>query len=329
MSKTFEKNKNIRWGIIGCGNVTEVKSGPAYQNVSGFELAGVMRRDAQKCADYAQRHGIEKHYTDADELINDPEIDAIYIATPPDSHALYGLKVAAAGKPCCIEKPMATSYEESLMLYNAFTKKDIPLFVAYYRRSLPRFTQIKKWIDDNEIGKIRHVSWHLSKTASEQDLSGDYNWRTDIRVAKGGYFDDLASHGIDLFEYLLGDIAKVSGFTINQQDLYTAKDAIVASWIHESGITGSGSWNFGCATREDVVQIIGSEGKIEFSIFEENPIALTNANGKREQFINHPDSVQFYHVQNMREHLLGNVTHPSTGKTALHTSWVLEQILKS
>ncbi|WP_418264326.1 Gfo/Idh/MocA family protein [Flavobacterium faecale] len=327
MEVTLATTSKTRWGIIGCGNVTEVKSGPAFQKVVGFELKAVMRRDIEKCADYAKRHGVQKYYSDADALINDPEVDAIYIATPPDSHKYYALKVALAGKPCCIEKPMAPSYEDSLFIYNAFAEREIPLFVSYYRRSLPRFVQIKKWIDENEIGIVRHVSWHLSKTTSPEDTSGVYNWRTDEMVARGGYFDDLASHGIDLFEYLLGDIEKVSGFNTNQQGLYTAKDAIVASWIHESGITGTGSWNFGCADREDIVQIRGSKGKIEFAIFEENPIVLVNDKGKTEQFINHPENVQFFHVQNMREHLLGNTIHPSTGKSGLHTSWVLERIL--
>ncbi len=70
-----------------------------------------MRRDAIKCSDYAQRHGVSKHYTNGDSLINDPEIDAIYIATPTDYYKEYALKVALAGKPCCIEKPMPSSYE--------------------------------------------------------------------------------------------------------------------------------------------------------------------------------------------------------------------------
>ena len=327
MEPINQTSNTIRWGIIGCGNVTELKSGPAYQKVAGFELRAVMRRDAQKCADYAQRHQVPKSYTDAQALINDPEIDAIYIATPPDSHKLYGLMVAQAGKPCCIEKPLAPTYQDCLEIHEAFEQKNIPLFVAYYRRSLPRFEQIKKWIDDEEIGTIRHLNWYLSKTTSPTDLSDDYNWRTDAQIAQGGYFDDLASHGIDLFEHLLGDIQQASGHSINQQGLYTAKDAIVASWVHQSGVTGTGSWNFGTATREDEVQIIGSKGKIEFSVFEEKPILLTNQKGTTEQFINHPEHVQFYHVQNIREHLNGNKTHPSTGKSGVHTSWVLDKIL--
>lgn len=321
------ESKNIRWGIIGCGNVTEVKSGPAYQKTKGFELAAVMRRDAQKSDDYARRHGVSKSYSDADNLINDPEIDAIYIATPPDSHKYYGLKVAEAGKPCCIEKPMAPNYADSLEIYNAFKDKGIPLFVAYYRRSLPRFNQVKKWIEDGEIGELRFVSWQLYRPASGVDLSKEYNWRTDSEIAKGGYFDDLASHGLDLFVHLLGEIKEVAGFSSNQQGLYASKDAIVASWIHESGVTGTASWNFGSYEYEDCVEIIGSEGKITFPIFDEKPIALETKQSKTELFIKHPEHVQLHHVENIQEHFLGNIEHPSMGESGLHTSWVMDKIM--
>ena len=135
---TNSSEKTIRWGILGCGNVTEVKSGPAYQKTEGFIIQAVMRRDGDKAADYANRHGINNYYTEADELINDPEIDAVYIATPPDTHKYYGLKVAQAGKICCIEKPLAPNYKDCMAIQKAFMDKGIPLFVAYYRRSLPR-----------------------------------------------------------------------------------------------------------------------------------------------------------------------------------------------
>jgi 1,5-anhydro-D-fructose reductase (1,5-anhydro-D-mannitol-forming) len=322
-----EPTKVIRWGILGCGNVTELKSGPAYQKTDGFEVVAVMRRDVVKAADYAKRHGISKYYTNADDLINDPEIDAIYIATPPDVHKFYGLKVAAAGKICCIEKPVAPNYQDSLAIYTAFQEKNIPLFVAYYRRTLPRFEQVKTWLDTGCIGEIRHISWHLSKSANIKDLSGEYNWRTDAAIATGGYFDDLASHGLDLFTHLLGNIKEVSGVSLNQQGLYSAKDAAAACWLHESGITGSGSWNFGCFEREDKVDIYGSKGKITFSVFENDPIVLSNAQGKTELFIEHPENIQLYHVQQMREDLLGNSKHPSTGLTGAHTSWVMDQIM--
>lgn len=320
-------DKIYKWGIIGCGRVTELKSGPAYQKVAGFKLYAVMRRNIEKAKDYALRHGVHKFYDNADDLINNPEIDAIYIATPPDTHGYYALKVAAAGKICCIEKPMAPTYEECVQINKVFEEKKLPLFVAYYRRSLPRFNQIKSWIETDTIGQIRHVNWHLTKPANAIDLSKKYNWRTDAKIAYGGYFDDLASHGMDLFVYLLGPIEKANGIAINQQNLYSAMDAVSGHWLHKSGVIGSGSWNFGTEKREDHVEIYGNRGKISFSVFDEQPLILEQDGIKKSVTIEHPENIQLCHVQNMKDHLSKKSIHPSTGVTAVETSWVLDSIL--
>ena len=321
-------SKIINWGIIGCGNVTEVKSGPAYKLTNGFNINAVMRRDVDKLQDYAKRHHIENTYTDADALINDDTIDAIYIATPPDSHKHYALKVANAGKICCIEKPLSPSYTDSLDVFNAFNTKNIPLFVAYYRRSLPRFLKIKEWLDEKLIGDVRHINWHLCKPASEVDLSKQYNWRTDAEIANGGYFDDLASHGLDLFSQFFGNVKEASGVSTNQQQLYTAKDAIVGNWLYENGITGTGNWNFGSDKHEDIVTIYGSKGTIQFAVFHENPLILQSDSKNKELFIENPKHIQIHHVENMKKDLFDkSFTHPSTGKTALHTSWIMDKIL--
>jgi predicted dehydrogenase len=322
------KNINkVRWGIIGCGSVTEMKSGPAYQNTDGFEVVAVMRRDKEKAADYAKRHKVPKFYFDAEDLIADDEVDAVYIATPPDSHKFYALKVAEAGKPCVVEKPMAPNYRDSLEIQKAFNTKSLPLFIAYYRRSLPRFLQIKQWLDDDAIGEVRHIRWHLSKPPNELDLSGAPNWRTEAKIAPGGYFDDLASHGLDLFVFLLGEIEEANGIATNQMGLYSAKDAVLGQWIHKNGITGSGSWNFGSHQREDKVEIYGSLGKIIFSIFDEAPIILRNDQGEQKLEIENPKHIQKYHVANIKKHLMGDGIHPSLGKSGLHTSWVMDRIL--
>ncbi|MEL0456251.1 Gfo/Idh/MocA family oxidoreductase [Flavobacteriaceae bacterium SZ-1-7] len=323
----MENKKNINWGIIGCGNVTEVKSGPPYQLTEGFALYAVMRRDEVKLKDYAKRHNVKTFYTNADDLINDKNVDAVYVATPPDSHKTFALKVAAAGKPCCIEKPLSSNYLDSLEIYNAFKEKNLSLFVAYYRRSLPRFLKVKEWLDNNFIGEIRHISSHLSKPASETDLSKDYNWRTDSEIAPAGYFDDLASHSLDLFAYLLGNFKDVKGISLNQQNLYSAKDAITAVWLHDCGITGSGVWNFGCNEHVDETIIYGSKGTIQFSVFHENPIIIKSVSKTEELFIENPKHIQTPHVENMRNHLIDGIPHPSTGETALHTSWVMDKIL--
>lgn len=317
------------WGFIGCGAVTEVKSGPAYQNTKDFEVVAVMRRNLVAAEDYAKRHGIARFYGDANELINDPNVDAVYIATPPDTHCKYALMVAKAGKICCIEKPLAPSYAESKQIVSAFDEAKVPLFVAYYRRSLPRFTKLKSLLEAGVIGDLRHIDWHLTKAPSAVDLSRVYNWRTDATIAKGGYFDDLASHGLDLFAFLLGDFEHVRGICTNQMGLYSAYDAISACWSHRSGVLGTGYWNFGAKERRDRVTVLGSEGTIEFSVFDEEPLKVVTHSGTETFVIDNPVAIQSHHTERMRAELAGESKHPSTGWSAMHTSWVMDQILRA
>ncbi len=317
----------IRWGMIGCGDVTERKSAPAYQQTPGFELSAVMARSLSKAQNYANRHGISRVFDDAYALINDPNINAIYIATPPDSHLDYALAVAAAGKPCCVEKPMAVTYSQALQMQRAFEAAQVPLFVAYYRRCLPGFIGIKGWLEQGLIGSIRHVDWQYHRTPSELDRSGQYNWRTDASIAPGGYFDDLASHGLNALTFLLGPIAKAQGIATNQQALYSAKDAVVANLLFESGCTGNGCWNFAANHYQDSVTIYGEKGQIQFGIFSDKDAILTS--DERQQFcaMPKPEPIQGHFVQAMADHLAGRVDHPSLADSAAHTNWVMEQIL--
>ena len=316
----------LAWGIIGCGNVTERKSGPAFNKVAGSRLVAVMRRNAALAQSYAERHGVSRWYDDADALINDPEVNAVYIATPPDSHHLYALKVAAAGKICCVEKPMAPSHRECLEMTAAFEAAGLPLFVSYYRRSLPRFAQVKQWLDSGEIGAVRHVHWSFARAPNAADTAQTANWRTDPAVAAGGYFEDLASHGLDLMLHLLGDIRTANGISTNQQGLYAAADAVTGTWQFASGATGSGYWNFGAAQALDAVVIHGGQGEIHFSVFGEQPVELRNVAGTQSRDIDHPENIQLFHIDNMQKHMDGLLTHPSMGHTAQRTTWVMEQI---
>ncbi len=322
-----ENHTPLTWGILGCGNVTERKSGPAFNKVAGSRLVAVMRRNAALAQSYAERHGVPRWYTDADALINDPQVNAVYIATPPDSHHAYALKVAAAGKVCCVEKPMALNHRECQEMTAAFKAAGQPLFVAYYRRSLPRFAQIQQWLNAGAIGAVRHIHWSFARAPSAADQAQTPNWRTNPNVAGGGYFEDLASHGLDLMLHLLGDITTAHGIARNQQDLYAAADAVTGVWQFASGATGSGYWNFGAAQALDEVAIHGSTGEIRFSVFGEQPVQLRNAEGPQSHAIAHPENIQFCHIENMQKHMDGHSQHPSTGHTAQRTTWVMEQIL--
>ncbi|MDD0977489.1 Gfo/Idh/MocA family protein [Pseudomonas fontis] len=316
----------IRWGMIGCGSVTERKSGPAFYKAPGSALVAVMGRRADAVEDYARRHGIARTYTDAAQLIADPQVDAVYIATPPDSHHHYSLLVAAAGKHCCVEKPMSLSTASSLAMQQAFAQAGRHLFVSYYRRSLPRFQQVRQWLQDERIGEVRQLSWTLTKPPTEADRNGTANWRTDPQVAGGGYFADLASHGIDLFQYLLGDIVEVNGCTARQAGLYAAEDAVAASWRFASGALGMGCWNFVADRREDRVVLVGSRGRISFSVFDEYPLTL-EADEQLTLQIDNPDPIQLHHVLGMNAHIRGDGEHPATAAQALKTDWVMDRIL--
>jgi len=315
----------VRWGIIGCGNVTEVKSGPAFNKVIGFSLDKVMRRDAAKAEDYARRHQVPRWTSDADELINDPSIDAVYIATPPSSHLTYALKVAAAGKPAYVEKPMAMSHEECLAMVEAFDKANTPLFVAYYRRSLPRFERVRQWIQDGRIGAVRHLHWGFAKPA-DREIHAD-NWRIDPTIAGAGYFADLACHGLDLFAHHLGDIEEVAGLAANQQKRYAAEDAVTACWRFAHGATGSGFWNFASQTAMDEVSILGEKGRIEFSVFGDVPVKLVTESGEESLTVEHPANIQQPHIENIRRHLAGEATFPALGREAAKVSAVMDKIL--
>lgn len=324
---SFSPDRPLRWGVIGHGSVCEVKSVPAYGQCPDFEVRAVMGRHAERTADFADRHGIPQWTTEADQIILDPQIDAVYIATPPDSHGHYALRVARAGKICCLEKPMAPTYRESLAISRAFEQRGLPLFVSYYRRSLPRFLKVKEWLDQGRIGEVRHIHWQKSKPPSPWDLKGVPQWRTDVQTAPGGYFDDLASHGLDLFNFLLGEIVWAGGRAFNQQGLYSAPDAVGGSWEHPHGVGGTGIWNFGSWERVDKVEILGSAGSIRFSVLDEAPLILDGPLGREALEIPHPVHIQKHHVENIRDHLLGKGTHPSTGSTALHTGWAMDKIL--
>ncbi|PWE37929.1 oxidoreductase [Pseudomonas prosekii] len=316
----------VRWGMIGCGSVAERKSGPAFYKAPGSALVAVMGRRLDAVSDYAARHGIARVYTDAQALIDDPEVDAVYIATPPDSHHAYALMAAAAGKHCCVEKPMSLNAGQSRAMQQVFSDAGLHLFVSYYRRSLPRFQQVRQWLEAGRIGEVRHLTWTLTKAPSPTDLTGADNWRTDPTIAGGGYFADLASHGFDLFQYLLGDIREVAGFTARQAGLYAAEDAVSATWRFASGATGMGCWNFVADRREDRVELIGSKGRITFSVFDEHPVQLAADENLSLNIENH-QHIQWHHVLGMNAHIRGESQHPALATEALKTDWVMDQIL--
>ena len=321
----------IRWGIIGVGDVTEVKSGPAFYKLNHSELVAIMRRNAEKAADYAQRHGIKKWYSNASDLINDPEVDAVYIATPPDSHANYAIEVMNAGKPVYVEKPMARHYSECLEMLKVSEQTGMPLWVAYYRRTLPAFLKAKKLVETGAIGKPLIVNIKLYKEAQERKQKPEeMHWHVFPEIAGAGHFFDLASHQFDYLDSVFGKITEAKGTAANIAALYPAEDTVSASWKHESGVIGSGTWSFVVDKNsvEDIIQIVGESGKISMPCFSHGTLVLTNGNGTETFEFDNPEHISQNLVEQVVNELRGNEKCVSTGESAARTSWVLDEIVK-
>jgi 1,5-anhydro-D-fructose reductase (1,5-anhydro-D-mannitol-forming) len=320
----------IRWGSIGCGDVCEVKSGPGFQKASGSALVAVMRRDGARAADFAARHGVPRSYSDAEALIGDPEVDAVYVATPPSSHLEYTLMAARAGKPVYVEKPMAPTTADCEQMIDACARAGVPLFVAYYRRALPRFVRIKTLLQEGRLGEVQAVAVTLVRPPDPgHHAPGALPWRVRPEIAGGGLFLDLASHTLDLLDYLLGPISDVQGHASNRGGLYPAEDTVSGQFRFPSGAHGVGLWCFVSAERTDRVEIIGDRGRLTFSTFENDPLVLETAAGREELRVPHPPHVQQPLIQTVVDELLGNpgAPCPSTGTTAARTTAVMDAML--
>lgn len=322
--------KTINWGIIGVGDVTEVKSGPAFNKVENSKIYMVMRRDPDKLKDYARRHKIPKYTNNADELINSPEIDAVYIATPPSSHAEYTIKAAQAKKHVYVEKPMATSHAECRKMIEVCEANGVKLFVAYYRRELDYFKKIKQLIEEKTIGDIKFVDIKLLWPPNNDDYSKEnLPWRVNPEIAGAGYFYDLASHQFDFLDFVLGPIKSAKGHSLNQLNLYPAEDIVSASFQFEEKIIGSGTWCFTMENYKKVerCEISGAKGKIIFSFFAPNPIEVITFNKSWSVFIEYPQHVQQALIDSVVKDILEEGTCKSTGHSGARTNWVMEQIL--
>ena len=327
----MEKIEKVVWGIIGAGDVCERKSTPAMYKTPFSEVKTVMRRNAEKAADFAKRHGINNWTTDVNDLLNDPEINAIYIATPPGSHAELTLKAAKAGKAVYVEKPMANSAEECEAMIQACREANVPLFVAYYRRTLPGFLKVKELIENGTLGDIRAVNIEMYKPLSESDLRNNTtNWRVDPEIAGGGYFHDLASHQLDFLDFLFGKITQAKGISTNQAHIYKSDDIVSAIFSFENGVVGSGLWCFTAdkSSEKDSIRIIGSQGELSFNCFGD-PMMIqvrSSVNGNQEFSYLHEQPIQQHLVQAIVNELRGVVASPSTGISGARATGVMDRI---
>ncbi|WP_150468551.1 Gfo/Idh/MocA family protein [Francisella sp. SYW-9] len=321
--------KEVRWGIIGCGKVTEVKSGPAFYKVKGSKLVAVMRRDVELAKNYAKRHNVPKYYDNADDLINDIDVNAVYIATPPSSHKEYTIKAAKAGKAVYVEKPMAMNYQECLEMIATCKENNVPLYVAYYKRSLPRYQKIKSLIHDEKIiGNPRFVNSVLYDPFEKRYQDPEnLPWHVIKEISGGGLFMDVGCHTLDILDYLLGKIVDVGSQVTNQINKYPVEDSVAISFSFENGIIGTGIWNFSSYTNYDNIEIVGDKGKISFSMFGDGPIKIETESQTQSISLKHPENVSIDMVGDVVNSILDDKNHtPSSAEISARTNRIIDKV---
>ncbi|MDO4160050.1 MAG: Gfo/Idh/MocA family oxidoreductase [Prevotellaceae bacterium] len=323
--------KKLNWGFIGCGEVTEKKSGPAFNEVEGSRIVAVMSRSEAKARSYAERHHISKWYTDAQELIDDPDINAVYIATPPSSHATFAIMAMKAGKPVYVEKPLASNYDDCVRINRVSEQTGVPCFVAYYRRYLPYFKRVKEIIDSGKIGNIVNVQIRFSCPPRDLDYKSAQSmpWRLQPDIAGGGYFYDLAPHQLDILQEFFGVITEAVGYCANRGGLYKTEDSISACFKFESGLPGSGSWCFvgHKSAKEDRIEVIGDKGMLSFSVYNYDPIQVVTSEGTTSITVANPPYIQLPIIKAVIEDLQGIGACSCTSVSATPVNWVLDRIL--
>lgn len=317
--------EEIRWGIIGCGDVTEVKSGPAFNKVGNSKLVAVMRRDAAKAADYAKRHQVPKWYGDASRLINDPEVNAIYIATLPLQHEAYTIEALQAGKPVYVEKPMTLDAAAAQRMTDAANQLNVKLCVAHYRRAQPMFLKVKELLAKNTIGDIRLVRLKMLQPPNPALIAKtEDNWRINPAISGGGLFHDLAPHQLDLMTYYFGPVKHASGIAAKQQENTAVDDLVTGNILFENGVVFSGTWCFSVAPEDqaDNCVIYGSKGNISFPMFG-NKITV-NTDEPKEYAFEPLQHVQQPMIEKVVDYFLDKGPNPCSGEDALITMKLMD-----
>jgi predicted dehydrogenase len=318
--------EKICWGIIGCGNVTEVKSGPAFNKVEHSSLMAVSRRDEEKLADYVKRHQVPMSFTNALDLIHSDHINAIYIATPPDVREAYAIEAMQLGKPVYLEKPMALNLAACKRLKAASEKLGIKLSVAHYRRNLPLFMEVKNILEQGDIGAVKEVQITMFKK-TDKAAKDPSNWRVDPSIAGGGYFYDLAPHQIDLVFYFFGKPKSFSGTSTNKAGLYKAEDFVQGTIELENGIVCKGLWDFSIDGEEkDEFLIIGEKGTIRFPVFGLFIEVESNGQVKTIPF-EAPKHNQQNHIQAVVNYFLDKGENPCSAEDAILSMEVMESFV--
>jgi predicted dehydrogenase len=254
----------IRWGILGCGDIVRKRVARAIQDQPDCALLAVCRRDADKLREFQRTYGVERGYPHDAELLADPDLDAVYIATPVCLHLPQTLAAAAAGKHVLVEKPMARTTAECDRMIAVCQERGVRLGVAYYRRFYPLVARLKELLTAGEIGRPLSVS-AITATPLDMTPGAEGYWRVLPDESGGGALMDIGSHRLDLMLDLFGDIQDVQACCDTLTGPHPAEDCASLLLRFRNGMQGTLQCFFGTPANADDFTILGTKGRLSAS----------------------------------------------------------------
>jgi predicted dehydrogenase len=271
---------NLRWGLIGCGDISQKRVAPALRSIPECELIAVSRARVELAEAFANEFGAKRWYGDWRELIADDEIDAVYIATPVYLHAEQTAAAAEAGKSVLCEKPMAMNPDECEQMIAVCDHEDVKLGVAYYRRFYPSIRRVKEIIESGEIGKP--VIAQINAFERFNPAPGeDRYWLLEKSKSGGGPMMDFGCHRLEILLNLFGPIERTTAVIGRALLDREVEDTCVAIFEFGSGAQASLAVTHAAFESRDTLDIYCSAGSIHTTSLNRGEIRIVTTAGER------------------------------------------------
>ncbi|MFC1483433.1 Gfo/Idh/MocA family protein [Candidatus Neomarinimicrobiota bacterium] len=325
MSHNVRTSQKIRWGLIGCGDIAEKRVAPAFVELNSCDLIAVNRADYDQAESFAQDFGATKWYRHHEQLIADPEIDAVYIATPVHVHAEQTIAAAEAGKHVLCEKPMAMNVAECDRMITTCNSAGIKLGIAYYRHFYPVVLRAKELVDDGEIGEVILAQVNAFEWFNLKEGDPSY-WRMVKDQAGGGPMFDFGCHRLEVLLHILGSISTLNGLHGNV--LYDRKmeDTTVTCFQFERRTLGTICITHGAFEPQDTLDIFGSKGSIHIPVLNQGDLIFVKAGNTGSE--THPPHHNFHLplIEDFTQSILNDREPKVPGKTGREVA-KLEEVL--
>ncbi len=318
----------IRWGMIGCGDIAQRCVGPALTSLSTCELVAVSRREPSALQSCVKQFGAQKGYEHWQDLCADDSIQAVYLASPVHLHGEQAVKAAECGKHVLCEKPLALDSGEGKRMIDAADQNGVHLGVAYYRHFFPVVLRMKEILAAGEIGDVMQIRIDAAETPLFSKDHPRY-WIFEKEKAGGGCLMDFGCHRIEVLLYLLGEIARVKASTAEVYDRHDVEDVATLLLEFGSGAHGVLSVMRGGTEDRDTVTILGTRGSVRVNTLSQGVITVVTADGSHTETLAPRSNFHLPMIEDFTRSLLEGRAPEVDGRIGLRVQEIVDEAYRS